>query len=223
MLFTPKRAILPAMLLFALTVSAQRNANVGVFGGVSYYMGDINPNRHFYRPAPAFGGLYRYNINTRYSIRANGYYARLAGNDADFPDIYRPDRPANPASFSTSLVDLSLQIEFNFFPHIPNLRRWDTTPYLTTGISGALVTGSDAGAQNFLSIPMGIGMKTTLTKRLSAGAEFAFRKSFSDNIDGVANPSDIRSSIHNNDWYSFMGVFITYKFFNFAAGCPAYE
>ena len=34
---------------------------------------------------------------------------------------------------------------------------------------------------------------------------------------------EYHSVIHNNDWYSFLGVFITYKFFNFAAECPAYK
>jgi hypothetical protein len=29
--------------------------------------------------------------------------------------------------------------------------------------------------------------------------------------------------LNNNDWYSFIGVFITYKFFKFAADCPAYN
>ena len=62
-----------------------------------------------------------------------------------------------------------------------------------------------------------------VAKRVTAGAEWSFRKSFNDRIDGLENPSGVHSVIHNNDWYSFMGIFITYKFFNFAGDCPAYK
>ncbi len=81
------------LLIGSLSVYSQRNANVGIFAGTAYYMGDINPNRHFYKPSFSLGVFYRYNINTRVAVRANGYYARLSGNDLDFPDQLHPDRP----------------------------------------------------------------------------------------------------------------------------------
>ena len=77
--------------------------------------------------------------------------------------------------------------------------------------------------QTYLSLPFGVGVKVNFPSRISAGAEWSFRKSFNDRIDGVENPSGLHSLIHNNDWYSFLGIFITFKFFNFAAECPAYK
>jgi hypothetical protein len=186
-------------------------------------MGDINPNRHFYRPSFSLGALYRYNINTRVAIRANGYYANLSGNDLDFPSQLHPDRPVSPASFNTSLVDVGLQVEYNFMPYIPNVADHAYTPYISTGIAGALILSTDRDAINLLSLPFGIGVKMNVAKKITAGAEWSFRKSFSDRIDGLENPSGVHSIIHNNDWYSFLGIFITYKFFNFAAECPAYK
>jgi len=210
-------------LFIPATIMAQRNANIGVFGGTAYYMGDINPNRHFYRPAPSFGLIYRYNINSRYAVRANAYFADLSGSDLDFPERLNPDRPSNPASFQTSLLDMALQAEFNFLSFTPNVGKWAYTPYLSAGIAGSLIIGSNAEAMNTLSFPFGAGLKFNISSRISAGAEWAFRKTFSDRIDGVENPSGTRSLVHNNDWYSFMGVFITFKFFNFATECPAYD
>jgi hypothetical protein len=211
------------ILLLSLMVSgvtfAQPKANIGIFAGTAYYMGDINPNRHFYRSSLSLGGLYRYNLNTRIALRFNAYYARLSGNDLDFPKILHPDRPLRPAMFNTSLLDAALQIEFNFLPFTPNLGKWAYTPYISAGIAGALITSS----RNFASIPFGIGAKVNLTSRISAGAEWSFRKTFTDRIDGIRNPSETGSLLHNNDWYSFLGVFITFKFFNFAADCPAYN
>jgi opacity protein-like surface antigen len=201
---------------------AQRNANFGVFAGTAYYLGDINPNRHFYNPTLSLGALYRYNINTRYALRGNAYYTRLSGSDLDFPEILHPDRPYSPAGFNTSLLDLAIQVEFNFLPFTPNVGNWAYTPYIATGIAGGLILGSDVGTSNFLSFPLSAGLKVNLTSRISAGAEWSFRKTFSDNLDGLENPSGVYSILHNNDWYSVLGVFITFKFFNFAAKCPAY-
>jgi hypothetical protein len=211
------------ILLLSLMVSgvtfSQPKANIGIFAGTAYYMGDINPNRHFYRSSLSLGALYRYNLNTRIALRLNAYYARLSASDLDFPKILHPDRPFRPAMFNTSLLDAALQIEFNFLPFTPNVGNWAYTPYISAGIAGALITSS----RNFASIPFGIGAKVNLTSRISAGAEWSFRKTFTDRIDGIVNPSETGSLLHNNDWYSFLGVFITFKFFNFAADCPAYN
>jgi len=211
------------LMLASGMIIAQPNTNFGVFAGTAYYMGDINPGRHFYRPKISYGVLYRFNINTRYAIRANAYVADLSGNDLDFPERLHPDRPYNPAKFSTSLLDLALQLEFNFLPYTPTIGKWAYTPYISAGVAGGLVMGSTVDAQNHMSFPFGIGMKLNLTSRLSAGAEWSFRKAFYDGVDGLKNPSGKNSLIHNNDWYSFLGVFITFKFFNFAVECPAYK
>jgi hypothetical protein len=221
----PRQLLITVILFVSGTfpVIAQRNANIGLFAGTAYYMGDINPNRHFYRPSLSIGALYRYNLNTRYAIRGNAYYVHLSGNDLDFPEIQHPDRPFSPARFNTSLVDLNVQVEYNFLPFTPNVGQWAYTPYLATGFAGGLILSSDAGASNFVSFPFSAGVKINITSRLSAGAEWSFRKTFSDYIDGLDNPSGTASLLHNNDWYSFLGVFITFKFFNFAASCPAYK
>jgi len=203
--------------------TAQKNSDIGIFAGASYYLGDINPGTHFYKAQPAFGVLFRYNVNPRLSVRANAYYISLSGSDADFPEILHPDRLYSPAVFKTSFLDAALQVEFNFLPYTPGIRPFDFTPYLTTGISTGLIMGSDAGAGNFASLPFGAGIKMTFTKRICGGMEYSFRKTFNDMIDGIENPSGVSSVIHNNDWYSYIGVFITYKFYNFAADCPAYE
>ena len=202
---------------------SQRNANIGIFGGTSYYLGDINPSRHFYRPAPSFGVLYRYNIHTRLAVRGNMYYVDLSGSDLDFGGTLHPDRPVSPAEFHTSLLDIAVQVEYNFLPFTPNIGKWAYTPYISTGIAGALIMGSDAASENLVSFPFGLGLKLNLTSRISTGAEWSFRKTFSDRVDGLENPSGTYSILHNNDWYSLLGVFITFKFFNFAAECPAYK
>jgi hypothetical protein len=120
-------------------------------------------------------------------------------------------------------LDVCLQTEYNFLPYTPNQNKWDYTPYLAVGFAGALVAGSDAGTSNFISLPFSAGLKFTVSSRISAGLEWSFRKTFTDRLDGLENPSGKSSVLHNNDWYSMLGVFITFKFFKFATDCPAYK
>jgi opacity protein-like surface antigen len=211
------------LLISCNSAFSQRAAQVGIFAGTAYYMGDINPNRHFYRPSLSLGFLYRYNLNARYAVKASANYGQFSGSDLDFPKLLHPDRPMSPASFQTSLIDVSLQVEFNFLPFTTGIANWAYTPYISTGISGALILSSDRASENMLNLPFGIGVKVNLTKRMTAGAEWSFRKSFNDKLDGLENPSGVYSVLHNNDWYSFLGVIITYKFFNFAVDCPVYK
>lgn len=205
---------------FTLLSFAQRHADFGIFAGMSSYMGDINPKKYFYSPSPVFGGLYRYNINKRYALRFNAFYGTIKGSDFDFPNIYHPDRPN--ISFSTSLLNLGGNLEFNFLPYTPTVNQWDYSTYITAGLGYSLILNSNVNAKNHINIPFGVGVKINITDRLSSGAELTFHKTFTDTLDGVAGPLE-KSLVHNNDWYSFFGVFITYKFFKFAANCPAYN
>ena len=212
---------------------SQRNANLGVFAGTSYYMGDINPNRHFYRVRPSLGIIYRINLNKHYAIRASGYYAYLSGSDTDFGDRMNSDRYLEPVEFNTSLLDGTLQFEFSYLPFVPNIGNWDYTTYVAGGIGYSIIISSSARTNlsagyvknpiPHLTIPFGVGFKFNINRRVSAGFEWSFRKTFSDRIDFLQNPTGDISVIHNNDWYSFAGIFITYKFFKFAQDCPAYD
>jgi hypothetical protein len=210
-------------LLSGVLVCAQRNANFGLIGGVSYYMGDINPSRHFYNPSYALGAIYRVNINPRWAVRGNAYYTTLSGSDLDFPELLHPDRPYEPVTFSTTLLDANVQGEFNFLPFTPNLGKFNYTPYVSAGLGFSMILASDQGAVHHLTLPFGIGAKLNISKKISTGIEWSFRKAFTDLIDGQENPTGVQSLIHNNDWYSYLGVFITYKFFNYVTDCPAYE
>ena len=195
---------------------AQRFTDYGLIGGVSYYNGEINPTKQFYSPSPSLGGFFRVNINKRYAVRLSGIYANLRGSDNDFPNRSLTDRP--PVTFTNTLMDFSSQLEFNFVPYITGEEKFINSVYIAGGIGYSLFLGSS----NSLTIPFGIGFKINLTKRLSAGAEWAFRKTFIDDIDEVTNLLS-NTPFNNNDWYSFFGLFISYKFVKFAADCPVYN
>ncbi len=203
--------------IFSVSLTkAQRNIDFGIIGGGTYYMGEINPRRHFYKLSPAMGALFRFNINKRYAVRLSGIYGGLRGSDADFPDRNIPLR--SPYSFSKQVLDFSGQLEFNFLPYITG----EEKGLYSTYIAGGIGCGISIGSKPFFTIPFGVGVKVKFTARLSSGCEWSFRRTFRDDIDNVENQLG-STLMNNNDWYSFVGVFITYKFFKFAVDCPAYN
>lgn len=209
------------LLLFpALTLSGQRNADYGIFLGTSSYLGDINPTRLLYSPLPAGGLFYRYNLHPRQSIRANLFAGMLQASDKDFNNDFQQTRNA---SFSGTTGELSLQFEFNFKPYSTAGRQWDYTPYVAAGGGVAFVNTTSFAYVPV--IPFSVGFKINIYKNIGLEAEYGFRKTFYDNFDGLKDfvaPSDY-AWLHNNDWYSFAGVAVTWKIYNKLAGCPAYN
>jgi hypothetical protein len=207
-------------LFIGLSLSGQRKADWGLFGGVSSYFGDINPGRVLYSPLPAGALFYRYNFNPRQALRGNIFVGGLRGNDLNFNNNFQQTRAA---SFSSTVGELSLQYEFNFLPYSTQGKRWNFTPYFAAG--GGVAVIASPGFTYVPVIPFSFGFKVNVYKNLGLEAEYGFRKTFYDNFDGVKDlvaPSDF-SKIHNNDWYTFTGIAVTWKIYNKLAGCPAYS
>jgi len=213
--------------LFVLhDVSAQQRVinNVGLFAGGSYYFGDINPEKMFYALSPSFGGFYRLTLNKRYAIRISLYYGRLRADDKDFGYSFAPIRNA---SFQSTFLDMAIQFEFNFLPYSTDPRKMIFTPYVAGGPGFALLLGSN-GVSNEFVLPVSLGIKVNLSKRFDIGAEWGFRKTFNDRLDDWSPttysliPENGKSFLHNNDWYSIVGIFASYKIFYGWGKCAAY-
>ncbi len=215
------------LLFFGIhSLNAQRKSDIGFFAGASYYMGDINTNRQFYRPGLAIGPIYRYNFNPRTSVRFSGIWHHLEASDLDFSDPYNQ---ARAASFSGSYIDLALMYEFNFLPYKTASRKTGYTLYIAGGPGYHLVMSSNTStglpADNHFTIPFSLGFKFNAGKRLSAGIEWSPRKTYNDRLDGVENISTDQQVhlVGNKDWYTFAGIFITYKIFKYREDCPTYD
>ncbi|HAF30617.1 MAG TPA: hypothetical protein DCG75_16370 [Bacteroidales bacterium] len=217
------------LLLFLFTLSinfifSQSKTELGVFAGTSYYQGDINKSKLFYSPSAAYGVILKYNLSNHLSTSLKGYYGKLSGSDSDFSNL---ENQLRGASFSATLIDISALIEFNFLPYTSsgyikkNKNRF--TPFIFLGIGGNYIFSS-GGFENPITIPFGLGIKYNIFERLTLGIEWSYKKTFNDEIDGVINIQDEINNpvIHNDDWYSFCGVFVTYKLFRDKIDCPTY-
>ncbi len=207
-------------LYLSLSLSGQRNSDYGVFAGVSSYIGDINPGRLLYSPSPAGGIFYRYNLNPRQSLIADIFFGGVKANDLDFKNSFQM---ARAASFSGTVGECALQFEFNFFPYSTEGKLWNYTPYIAAGAGIAMVNTTSLTLIPVL--PFTFGFKVNIYKNMGLEAEYGFRKTFYDNFDGLKDlvaPSDL-SWIYHNDWYTFTGIAVTWKFYNKLVGCPAYD
>ena len=207
-------------LCLGLILSGQRNSDYGVFGGVSSYIGDINPNRLMYSPRPAAGIFYRYNFHPRQSLRAIFFHGGLRANDLDFNNAFQA---ARKASFSGSITECSVQFEFNFLPYSTKGKLWNYTPYFAAGAGVVFI--NTVVTKSVPVIPFTVGFKINIHKNIGLEAEYGFRKTFYDNFDGLKDliASSDHVWTHNNDWYSFTGVAVTWKIYNKLGGCPAYN
>jgi len=215
----------------SLSLSGQRSSDYGVFAGVSSYLGDINPDRLLYSPSPAGGIFYRYNFHPRQALRTSIFLGGIKAYDLDFHNSFQT---AREASFSGIVGELALQYEFNFFPYTTEGKQWNYTPYFAAG-AGIVYINTTSFSHNILNtntpikyklvIPFSFGFKVNIYKNMGLEAEYGFRKTFFDNFDGVLDPiaKDDVPWIHNNDWYSFLGVGVTWKIFSKSGGCPAFS
>ncbi|MBN1186900.1 MAG: hypothetical protein JXB49_31780 [Bacteroidales bacterium] len=208
---------------------AQRKGNFGLFLGGSYYMGDLNYSTHFYQPSFAGGILYRHDFNDRHSAKMSFYYGGLkatAGGNGYLD--YVGNQPLG--QFSTSVMEIAMMYEFNFLPFNTKRTKENFSPYVAAGAGFAMTQYA-----NPLVLPMGIGLRYNINDRMGVGCFWETRVMFIDHLDRVTNNNQSltsgsfnmddppKSSLNNNDFYNFFGVYLTYKVFEFLEDCPAYE
>lgn len=216
------------MLISAFTLSAQKFKNeFGFLGGTSYYLGDINHLRQFYKAKPAYGLMYRHTFNDYIALKTQALRLGLSADDADFNNEYQQLRAA---SFDTHLIEAAGLFEFNFLPYNPP-KRLKFSPYVTAGIGMAFADNLEL-SNYFLALPIGGGAKIALGKRISMNIAWVYRNTGSDNLDDLplVLTSETRplysskqmTKINTNDWYSTLTISLSFNFSGTKGWCPAY-
>lgn len=202
----PGRLFTILSLLFSSLATMAQVSELGITGGLTYYIGDLN-TKHYYNAKPAFGLVYRYNFNERYAFRLQGLYSRLEAFDSDSPD---PNAQYRNLSFTTSLIEVAGLLEISFFPYRAGKEKKSWTPFIFLGAAyfrvnpqadlngvrfdlaplGTEGQGTSAGtnepyALDHLAYPFGAGLKFNL-KRVDIQLEWGLRKTKTDYIDDVS-------------------------------------
>ncbi len=213
-------------ILFAFAVinaKAEYNHELGITGGISSYLGDANFKTPFWRPKMAVGGLYRYNIDTRWAIKLSAMYAQAEGDTRDFGYSYPK---VEYATFKRSYVDASLSAEFNFFDlGIGKYQRgmYRVSPYILVGVGLTVYNNMLEGKNMYrFSIPVGIGAKWKINKRWTLGLEWTIHKLFADDFDVTDSSNRIldnpygttKNGFFDTDWYMICNLYITINLFD---------
>jgi len=224
-------------LTYVSAAQAQHRIELGGFVGASYYNGDLNPSIPFLNSNFAFGGIGRYVFTDRIALKGTATIGRISGSypDGDVRYYEYPDEERE-YNFSRRIGDVSAQIEFNFLSYDHRfISNTVFSPYLSMGLATTVYSSAsredeNEGTRIVLSLPFGFGVKYKVNDWVRIGAEWTFRKTFVDDLDyqeaGVIDPSDPyrfneQVSTHNNDWYSFAGVYVTFSMFRRKNTCQS--
>ncbi len=194
---------------------------IGAGLGLLTYEGDFNGNVAK-GAQPCASIVLRRVFNPYMGLKLNLLYGTLKGSSKDVKTYY-PDYQNEEYSFSNPLIDLSLTYEYNFWPYgtgrdYRGAQR--LTPFIFLGI-GATYAKADAKNVFTGNLPIGLGVKYKIGKRLNLGIEWAMHFSLSDELDGVKDPYKIKSSglFKNTDCYSALQLTLTYSFMQKCRTC----
>ena len=211
----------------------------GLFIGPAQYQGDLSQSQVTWKYTRPQGGAFaRYNLNPRICFKGGINYGNVKGDDKgsgnkwsqdgktplDFKasgwkygstitsskeDDSRYDRRKRNLNFTSNILEVTAQVEWNIFRFIPGSRRYRWTPYLLAGFSvfrfnpKTDLNGTTYKLRNYITeldkvgpngtvkkyslisfaIPTGIGVKYNLGSLWSVGFEMAGRKTFTDWLD----------------------------------------
>ena len=186
------------------------STEIGIMGGGSYYLGDIN-NKHFDYMMPSGGIVIRKNIDRRIVVKGELLLGYVRGDDSrNAKDTANFNRNLH---FRSPIYEVSGQIEFNFLPYETGNSLYPFTPFIFAGVSlfrfnpqaeannGEWVAlqplGTEGqGTTSFqdrkkyaltqFSIPMGGGFKIAVNKTFNIILEYGIRKTFTDYLDDVS-------------------------------------
>lgn len=192
---------------------------LGITGGYSYYIGDLNPYQHFNeRRKFAYGAFYRLNLTPRHALRFQYLRANVEAFDADNDDPVLVNRNLN---FRSRIQEVSLLFEINYHDFTFGRSGYTVSPYLFGGLAYfnmnpeaefqgnyfELLPLATEGQNEFgevkpyrrgqMAIPFGLGVKMALNKRIAFNIEWGMRRTWTDYLDDVsgdyADPDAIRN------------------------------
>lgn len=207
------------VLLPAARMSAQDDPQyrmeIGAGVGTVSYEGDFNGNV-LKNMQPMFSALWRYNFDPYKDLRLSATYGKLKGSSKDV-DTYYPVYATEEYSFNRNLLDVSLVFEYNFWPYgtgrdYRGAKR--LTPYIYGGIGATSASGGGSKSVFTANVPIGLGVKYKLNERMNLGLDWGIHFSLSDELDGVKDPYQVKSSgmFKNTDCYSMLQLTLTYSF-----------
>ena len=190
-----------SIFLFSTFAAAQK-FHLNLFAGVSNYQGDLQDKRFtFDKSHFAAGAGLSYDLTDHFSLRTGITLGSVSGDDKTGRNQFRN------LDFTSRLVEGNVNVQYFITPIADHA----LTPYLFAGLaiyhfdpythdtSGTkyflkpLSTEGEGfidGQQNYkltqLAIPLGAGVKLSLSENIDVGLELGLRKLFNDHLDDLS-------------------------------------
>lgn len=186
-------------------------SELGFFVGGSYYTGDLNRMGHFRQVSMGGGAIYRYNVNPRLTLRTTAYVGQIQGDDAKSKNGFYQNRNLN---FNSILAEGAFGVEFNYLTYITGRtigQRYWFSAYMFTQLAGFYFNpktefegnsyelqplgtegqgtslSNEGNYSRFqVSMPLGLGFKMNLSKKVQFFVEYGIRLTFTDFLDDVS-------------------------------------
>ncbi|MCU0423045.1 MAG: DUF6089 family protein [Bacteroidia bacterium] len=194
--------ILVAILVIATTTpSYSQKMDIGLLAGMTGYYGDVVNE---FEPAllkPGFGAFFRYRLGGRLALRANFLYTSVEGDDQRSQSQWQNQRNW---TFTSRIIEGSALLEFNFIEDRNQGRRFANPfiPYAFGGVgfftfdpqsdfNGTMISVAPlqlsgvAYQTNAICVPLGIGFRYYLNRKIQLGAELGIRYTTTSYIDDI--------------------------------------
>ena len=206
-------ALLAVLLLSAVIAKAQDDPEfkmeAGAGAGLVAYTGDFNGN--LLKGMQPWGTLIaKYHLSPRSAVGFNLGMGKIKGS-SDNAETWYPIE--EPYEFNNTLTEGVIRYEYNFWAYgtgkeYRGARR--LAPFVTIGFGITHHSGENSGIT--MSLPIGAGIKYKIGQRLNLIAEWVFRITPCDELDGRKDLYGIKSSglFKNTDCYSVLQLALTY-------------
>jgi len=219
------RGTVLVMIIFGSSNCIAQDSEIGLEVGAYNYIGDLARKYDFNSHSFGTQFFYRKHLNDAFSTRLGVGFGSLKGEDDEAFDVFSANRLA---SFKSNFQNLDVLFEYHFldFRNAKMQQRW--TPYLSFGLGVYHLSGEDNLGNSYdsgvnMRIPIGLGIKYILNRRLILGFSTQAIKTYSDELDNVSkfNPNikDYKGGNPNNDDIMFFTSFsVSYTFYRII--CP---
>ncbi len=184
----------------------------GEFGfgvGMGHYFGDLNTNASLNRPKFSAGVFFRKQINNYVGVKLSANYPQLG-----YSDVYSKNetQQIRNLSFNTSIWEVAISGDFNFFKFYPGVEGYTYTPYVSLGVGlfsydpyaylnnekiflrplgtegqgSALYPDKKPYSTMAFAIPISIGFKYNITEKTNIFMEVGYRFTGIDYLDDVS-------------------------------------
>lgn len=195
---------------------------VGPVAGAAFYSGDANSYQLFTQPELMQGLSIRRNFNLRTALNFDLLKASVSSDTKNSSNVL-PN--ALTKRFKTTFYDFNAHLEYSFFSYSDSFKYKETrrfTPYIFAGIGATVVTAPSNMTR--LNIPVGIGVKYKVSRRVNIGSELSMNLLLSDRLERIEeldSPYGIASQsiLKNTDMYSYLKFYITFDIIKPACKC----